>query len=615
MIMHPKIRIYHRNTYTHDWGAGEPVTLYPSGQIPLNAKFCTVNEYDGIKIAFEAGHSEDRLIFDHFTEDVEKIMSPGDVVSVIDPEDTKNMPPPAHYSLRVEGPSGVWETLYLIDSKHMDFSYIQSLRSYLEERVTGVTYDLLRRRSGKWTPEAGSAPYWFNIYRNIWEKLGTIRRQVELIVQAPLDNIQRQYQRQMSNIHSDRRSQRWQNRKGLSKNPTPGIPVQFYEKRTVLTVDTPENQWLAWFLRYLRRNLNDVGLRFVLWESAKQQEYQEAFRLKNELQEELAKNERLYYQVAFKKRNDDLRKQIKLQDGLLKRLDGEVIRFAGNKQEVHRMIAWISKTLNSTWLAEVKEIHGGLAPALRLRKDPRYSALFRIFMQLRDNLKRDNSTKKNTYPYLGTAKLMEVYSVCLVTEILQGNGWEWRSGWVAGFGKETPTFSELRSGTKLQFISGGYRLELFYDMKIPRHVGKSHFGFEASVNDAPDILMALFDVEGEFIKSMVIEVKHRNHAYLVHPQARDQATDVIEQLKSYTLIRYHRPSGKQIVREAVDRVVCIYPKQDRSQPFESVYGDIIHLVQIRPATPVDPEVFGLSVLRHQIMEFLALYTSQDVFDV
>lgn len=81
-----------------------------------------------------------------------------------------------------------------------------------------------------------------------------------------------------------------------------------------------------------------------------------------------------------------------------------------------------------------RQEHRRIKPPLRLHKDPRYSALYRIYLQLRDNSKRDKSTQKHTYPYLGTAKLMEVYTVCLFVDMLQEESWSWVSGWVAGFG-------------------------------------------------------------------------------------------------------------------------------------------------------------------------------------
>jgi hypothetical protein len=327
------------------------------------------------------------------------------------------------------------------------------------------------------------------------------------------------------------------------------------------------------------------------------------------LKEELDTNENMYYQTAFKKRNTDLRYQISEADKNVQRLSNELQKFKGNGQELNRMLAWLSKNIHLSWLAQVKQIQGGVAPVLRLRKDPRYSALYRVFMQLRDNLKQDKSTQKNTYPYLGTAKLMEVYTVCLVAELLQENGWEWKNGWVAGFGQELPTFCELHSGEKLTFERSGYQIELAYDKKIPKHANENHVGFEAIVNDRPDIMLTLFNSNGVFVKSLVIEVKHRNHAYLIHPQAKDQSTDVIEQLKGYTRIYYHCPHTKRVVREAVDRVICIYPKQDRGKAYESKYGNFIHLVQIQPTSLADQTIYGLDILQDQINEFLEQYSS------
>jgi hypothetical protein len=96
---------------------------------------------------------------------------------------------------------------------------------------------------------------------------------------------------------------------------------------------------------------------------------------------------------------------------------------------------------------------------------------------------------------------------------------------------------------------------------------------------------------------------NRNYVYLVHPQAKDQSTDVNEQLKAYTSIFYHCTQRNTIIRDAVDRVICVYPRQDKGKPYEERYRKMIQLIQIEPAENKDEFPFGYDSLLEQIKTF------------
>ena len=122
-------------------------------------------------------------------------------------------------------------------------------------------------------------------------------------------------------------------------------------------------------------------------------------------------------------------------------------------------------------------------PPKGIRVDPRYAALFRIYRQLKDNVVRDSSIRKQAYPCVSTNELFEVYMVCILCELLQEEGWHWKNGWVGHFGTEMPTFTELRSGEEITFRhEEGYTMEIAYDKKISRNVEDGYFGFETLSN-------------------------------------------------------------------------------------------------------------------------------------
>lgn len=601
-----KVRLYRKSYTDGPWVETDPITLYPSGQIPEDAIFITVKEYEGIRLALESSDPTARLYFDDFETDEVGELAPGGDRILIQNGDTGNAPSPAQYSLRLHTSSGVWETLYTVEPKHYDWSYIHSLRSYLEERVHGMTYNLLKKRSGMWIQDSNKDTHWFTTFRTLQNVFSTLKRQMVLIAEQPLDRIEKVYERSPISTHPDRKSQRWLSNKGQRVNLNSHLPVQFMEKRALLTVDNPENQWVLWFLHEVNLQCKEIHERFGELEFGKRNELQCEKVVHETGVEELAQFRQARYSVALRKRMNDLQQSIRTSVDNMTRLEQELIRYQSTKAEVQQMVAWLSHTLHTGWLTNVT-LPRRAYPTVGVRKDPRYGALYRISLLLKDNVQRNSSVRRQAYPYLSTNKLMEVYTVCLLCEMLLQEGWVWEEGWVRGFSKDTtPSFCELRSGEELTFVrEDGHQLKLAYDKKIPRSVEEGYVGFETQSNhDMPDILISLFNPSGVFIQAMVVEVKHRNYHYLVHPVLRDQSTDVTEQLKGYAIVSYSCAHRNRNIRDAVARVVCVYPKQDRAPEQEMRYRGLIRLIQIEPSSSPEEKPFGIGYLHEEINGFI-----------
>jgi hypothetical protein len=597
MSTHLEVRLYTGNEFSGFREDYKLVQLYRVGQMPEGQEFQTVDEYDGIMIEFLCDDPTAKLYVDHFIKDEEVELSSGAKEVLVPLKNSEINPSPAYYGIRVQCEDGLYETLYMVKGKHLDWSHIRSMRNFLESRVSGIAYDLLRKRSGMWDGENASGTEWFNTYKRLIKHASSLRHQLEKILEDPLESIQRVYTQTVTSKRPDRVSQRWLEKRGMTRSLHEA--AQFYESRITLSLDNRENAWLISFLYDVRRKVKDVLSRFMDADHLKENVLQ-GFKQRIEEQErEVNRLNSLSVAYTIKKQVQAAQERLNGMRKDYQKGKSELEAFQKSKLDLERIYAYLSRVLTESWISTLRRPVIPVSPSLRLQKDPRYGALLKIKRILAENARRESSSRKYVYPYRTTEKLLEVYIVCLLCQMLQDLNWNWNDGWIGGFDSEVPTFRELHSGEELIFHKDGYQLTLTYEPKLDRIVQQDHTGFEGTDHNSPDILLSIFDRKGQFLKAMVVEVKHRHYRYLIHPV---QTTDVMEQLKGYTHIRYHS-GGRKIVREAIDRVLCVYPKQERGQPYEIQYGNMIRFIQIQPCPNSEDTPVGYNYLRDEIIDF------------
>lgn len=597
MSTQTEVLLYSGNEFT-GFNKGIIVPLYKAGQIPKAPEFRSVAEYDGIMIEFLSDDPKARLFIDHFYKDEEVTLVPGDKEIIAPLRNSEINPSPAYYSIKVHCADGIFETFYLVEGKHLDWAHIRSMRDFLESRVNGLAYDLLRKRSGMWDGETDNNSEWFGTYKRLLKHASTLRHQLELILENPIESIEKVYLPTMTSRHPDRVSQRWLERRGMTRSINEA--VHHYESTISLSLNNKENIWLVSFLYDVRRKVKNVLSRFTDSDHLKEATL-------HELKQKIEKQEKELEQLTSLSIAHTFKKKVKVQQEYLLSLKKEQQKkasefeaFKKGKQDLEKLYAYLCRVLTETWLSSIDRSVVLTRPTLKLQKDSRYGVLLKIKRILADDVRRESSNRKQVYPYQKTEKLLEVYVVCILCEIIQSLKWEWTDGWIGGFESEPPTFKELNSGQEIIFYKNGYKMVMTYEPKLERIVSQKHDGFEATGHNFPDILLAIYNESDEFAKAIIIEVKHRHYRYLIHPT---QSTDVMEQLKGYTHIVYYSDGGDKIIRDAIDRVICVYPKQERGKEQELYYGNMIRFFQIQPCSDASEAPFGYDYLYCEIEDF------------
>jgi hypothetical protein len=173
------------------------------------------------------------------------------------------------------------------------------------------------------------------------------------------------------------------------------------------------------------------------------------------------------------------------------------------------------------------------------------------------NLEEKQNTARLVYSFKSSEVLFEYFCYLRVVEFIIGEGFESTGGWyenaiMSEFGLEIPSESES------VFIKDNLLLRVLYDMEAPRKPDQSYSGLYSfnSNNRRPDITLLLYK-DGQFVKSLICEVKYRKSLY-IYSTSGD--TEVVETMKDYHQLRYCEPN-KTLIDTVVDKVLLLYPSQ------------------------------------------------------
>ncbi|ALP36583.1 hypothetical protein ASL14_10835 [Paenibacillus sp. IHB B 3084] len=271
-------------------------------------------------------------------------------------------------------------------------------------------------------------------------------------------------------------------------------------------------------------------------------------------------------------------------------------------QQILRIVSMFSRYLENGWLKDVKYVPVFKRPPLLVLRDQRYSVLYRLYKDIHTDMKRNPSNRQSTYPFKRSSVLMEVYSTCLVIDVLKELEFDWDSGWLADHYQEQYV-GELLTGERMIFRKDEYRLELIYDQEIPKRLNEDEFGFIANNHSRPDLRLDLYDTDGKLIKSLIIEVKYRKYRYLWNARLNRETDDFI-QISDYNRILYRCPIERNRSNK-IDKVITLYPKQTNGTAYEHKYDKTVTFIQVEPIDPNSDEVsFGYGYLKKEIGEFI-----------
>lgn len=600
MIMHPKVFIGKR--YNHEQWKDSELKLVKNDLSSLTPSL-EINEYQAIRTRLESNNPSDKLYIDCFDNDEILTLEPGNEVELVQIRDIDHMPAPGHYMVRLETQYGIYHGMYTIRGSNFDEDRLFYLRKYLEQKISGLSYNLVTRRFGAYIDEGHSSVHILNVYRHIQASYKKITYVLESIINTPSEHIIQQYSNRSMSKKPDIKSQRWLAKKGGISNFNLDRPESYYERHAVLTTDTIENQWLKWFLIFLKRNIKGLEKGYRVRYELQLNKINSAKIRLNQINNNIVR-----YDISLVKYgNEKVVRQLKSERDsfirTIKQLEDESRKITQEITNVSKIISMFSRYLEDSWLKDIKHIPVFKTPPTFVIREKRYSVLYRLYKDINLHMNRNSSNRQSTYPYNRSSKLMEVYSICLIIDVFNEIGFNWETGWLADHTQER-YIGELLTGEHMSFFKDGYQIDLVYDQELPRRLDEGEYGFIANIHNRPDIRLDLYDSSGKLIKTLIVEVKYRKYRYLWNTQFNRETDDFI-QISDYNRILYRCPIEKRRTSK-IDKVITLYPKQSSGTVYEHKHDGSVTFIQIEPTDPDQKEeAFGYGYLKKEILEFIA----------
>lgn len=558
-----------------------------------------IAEFDKVEVIYECNDPNARLEIERFDSDEFITLVPGESVVLTKKGDSDDMLVPGDYPFRVKTSTGVYECLYRILPKNISWEDLINLRKYLEKILSGLSYNLYKKRAGLYIGESAENYFTvFEIYKTVKNHYVKLKRVLDDLFKNPLTEIVKEYKLSPCSKKPDNKSQRWLAKKGVTRNMNILTPALVYEKHAVLTVDTFENRWLKHklkFIQYILRYLENCfyeGVKFL------QKEYDELLNKKTieEKNYEIYSKKRVIFskaQYKTKKILDAINEKLEIKKDELKKAKDNLV-------EVQRMGYTFSRYENESWLKDVG-VCKTTKPSLKLLKDYRYASFYRFYREITKIQKQDASSREQYFPHKKTSLLYEYYILCLLIKIIEENGFKWEKGWLADKKNPLLGIGILPSGEILEFKKGKYTLELAYDTEITQQYkwDISQFMHFTSIC-RPDYRLSIFQPDGK-VHSLIVDAKYRKFHNLYNKMGD---TDVMEQLKKYIDIKYYCKNKKD-ADNVVKKVVGVYPRDENAKTVMEPFPNRITLLQVHPVNPDTQELpFGYENLSALILEFI-----------
>lgn len=603
MITLPKVKFIVKfgSSLTPDFS-----TLYHFGKAPREEDLyekISIKEFQKVSVTLESDHSQDYLEIETFDSDEKKKVYAGQTITIIN-GNSEDMLVPGDYPIVVYTNEQKYEAMYRIAPHNLSWDAYFNLRSYIEEKVQGMSYNLLKNRSGALGDGFDHLPNDLRIFQYIQENSRYIKLQLQLIFQDPLYRLKKEYIERTGARKTDAKSQRWLATKGISRNSNTYMPIVVQERKAKLTFDTSENHWLKHMLSYARFSLRKIETKF--YENIKIVEVQIQTIEKEIKNAEVNRQEILNQQYQnFKKLLLETNQLIKSKKAQLETKEFKIKKLKENYELLKRLISTFALYEQEFWLQKLPKKISILKPTVRLLKDRRYSSLYRFYQALKDVQKKESSFQKQAFPYKHTALLFEQYSFFIVLDIITDLGFQQKEGLlVDALNNNELGLHELEEGQKVKFENSDVVIFVEYERKIfnTSNPNESHF-FSPGSSNHPDIFVTIYKKESmSLLSGFALDAKYRGSMHLWN---QNMVTDTISQLLDYKNISYYdaeKKSGLLPIAQENDPIV-LYPRQKGAKAkWRHHYG--IQFVQIEPSNPCDGEPFGYENLKGLVEEYI-----------
>lgn len=586
----------------------------------LGNELFSFNEYDRVKIEFLSNNIDDRLEIECYCgidergiykDEFIKELKPGDATIVSPGGDIDDMLVPGSYEIKIKRDNIYYSGLYTINPSTATWDSLINMRSYVEEAVKGLSYNIYMERRGKSDSTYDMNHTFMEKYRYLNEIKNILISSLDLISKDPITLIEKVYKHCHKSKRPTNKSQRWMTKKGHKYNKNIYTPDMFYEKRSIVSEDTPENRFLKNMLeeihtilvnllfectseeRQIKRKINNLDVKIEYTQNRQQG----ATSVRN-IHQEVIKSIGSDLSILKKERDKYNNKHKQIQDYMI---------------NINKIKSNLNFYLRESWISELDKSKNHI-PTTRLIRNKYYNEIYIIYEYLKGS-NIDGKVQKS-FPFKKTSKLYEIYNFLLIKEILEDAGFKWISGWLKNENDILSFNGDLKSGDYILLEYLNYKVKVIYDKILSRSpdlIGseKSQVSAPQDIkNTRPDILIEFYE-EDEFLGSMIIEVKYRKLHYINNDS---EDTNVGAQLIAYTRMDYHDGKLRRVNTRIrpVSKVIALYPQQRYAKKIvHNTYSNIIFL-PIMTNQNEENIHDGYDELRNEISEVIEEYTGGDI---
>jgi Domain of unknown function (DUF2357) len=574
-----------------------------------------VSEYDRVEVQFNSPFDKNSVLKIETYESNEELelRHSEQPITVMNGYNSEHMLVPGHYRIELLTNNKKILSYYKVRSKDFSDESLMNLRSYLENMLKGLSYDLIKQKLGMASPVTDFNPTLLQLFQFINKYKDRIKSNLDLIVKDPITDLKGEYNITTNPRKLDNKSFRWQALKGEQKDSVSISPRVFYEKHTKLAYNNVENQWVKFIINFFLQLLRKLEVSFMreISEVTKKSESQHLQLLENRNRIEIVKNGNPF---GYQKSLESLKRNEKRIQRRIEELEKEMLIYSKQKLFLRKLTYFFTEYEKTSWILPLSP-HKPKKITQRMLKDYRYRKIYHLYKELARLENRKVESQLPGLQFRRTWQLFEYYNVGLVINILKEVGYKWVDGWLAAKDNPHMHIGTLPAGTIMRFEreESDHYIELAYDNEIENSIiDQSYSRYFNDAGRRPDILLTIYSKDGSLYSNkagLIIESKCRRHRYLIN-QSIDP--DVKQQLRDFKNLEYFDASayqsGDDPVKTPIQKVIVLYPKQTGIAPvkLDHVYGESMVYLQVEPNDPNINEVsFGYENLKAKLDSFIS----------
>lgn len=546
------------------------------------------DEYEEIYIKFDYDKNKGSIFIDTYNNESKIICSPNEYVCINLPR-KENSLVPGYFEIEINYSYNII-SYYKVEPKNIEWSELTNLREILDSYIKGICSNFNLNRSTYNYEDSNDI---LDYYRNqdvLWQE---IKNSIKLLLTNPSGEYEKVYGYYNNPSKIDRRSI-----KGMNKNGIEALTGKHYTYKQNINFDTIDNNILYnKLLEY--RNILKINISGI--DNFYKSEYEQFNNLSEDLKNKLNELNSI--------KNNNI-----LSDRYISSVENRVRylkKIKYNKKEKLKIAQEIKNIINKIIL-ELDDIIFEIQQKLNIDiynykiigkvKKIRYMNIIEKLdniMSIKNYYYSFNKKEETlTFRFKKTELLFEYLCFIRVIESILYMGFECQGGWFEKVINQEYDM-EIPSECENLFVKDGIKIIVYYDKEAPNKTEENYEGLYSfnSRHRRPDISILIYK-DNKFIKALILEVKCRNSKYIYSNQGD---TYVIDTMKDYSQLCYY---NNKIKRDAVDKVIVLYPKQRNNIDLEK--NELIDLFSFIPIT-INSDNLD-SELHEEIEKFIKSYT-------